>query len=112
MRMKIKYLEKPAGLGILGLKGAAQLNALYVGKQFDSYVLNKIEMDENGVVYFYRADKDGKPAKVSISINGGEHVVEAEAACIHASKLGSFLLDDDTGEQPARQNNQQGNQRR
>lgn len=110
--MKIKYLEKPAGLGILGLRGAGQLNALYVGKQFDSYTLARIDMDENGVVRFYPTDKDGKPMKVSININGNEKVIEAECSCIHASKLGSFLLDDEAGEQPARPVQQQGQQRR
>lgn len=108
--MKIKYLEKPAGLGILGLRGAAQLNALYVGKEFDGYKLARIEMDSEGVVYFYRADKDGKPVGVSIKV--GETTVKAEASCIHASKLGSFLLDDGGDEQPARPVQQQGNQRR
>ena len=98
------------GLGILGLRGAAQLAAIYVGKEFDGYKVSRIEMDAEGVVYFYRTDKDGKPMKVSHKV--GEVTIEADAACIHASKLGSFLLDDEA-EQPARPvQQQQGQQQR
>ena len=106
---RIKYLEKPTGLVIPGIKGVAPHSSVGIGKQLDDgTVLTSMELDESGVVYFRKTTKDGQPSPVKLRC--GDRVYEAPASCMHASKLGGFLLDDD--EQPARPAQQQGQQRR
>lgn len=101
---KIKYLDKPAGLTVPGLKGAGPLSSLAVGKRLDDgSVLSSIELDDAGVVYFRRS-KDGHPVRLKFKD------IEADCSCIHVSHLGAFILDDD--EQPAKPAQQQGQQRR